>query len=112
MSDENAALYKDDKIRCDGDGLTIRSYYLWGSKRIRYTSIKSVKELPLTGANAVRRWRLWGSGDFLHWWNLDGNRPGKRMALVLDVGRRILPTITPDDPTAVERILKARIART
>ena len=61
--------------------------------------------LPLTGSSTVRRWRLWGSGDFVHWWNLDPNRPRKQAALVLDVGRRVRPTITPDDPEAVERIL-------
>lgn len=111
MSGKKAALYEDAKIRCDRDGLTIRDYYPWGAKRIRYASVKGVKQLPLTGLNSVRRWRLWGSGDLLHWWNLDGNRPGKRVALVLDVGRRIRPTITPDDPSAVERILSARVIR-
>ena len=44
--------------------------------------------------------------------NLDRDRPDKRMAIVLDVGRHIRPTITPDDPTTVEHILEARIART
>lgn len=111
MTENDTPLYQDAKIRCDSDSLTIRNYYLWGAKRIRYASIKRVEQLPLTGANAIRRWRLWGSGDFLHWWNLDGKRPEKRMALVLDVGRHIRPTITPDNPTAVERILEARVAR-
>lgn len=111
MTDKSAALYEDAKIRCDSEGLTIRTYYPWGAKRIHYASIKSVEQLPLAGANAGRRWRIWGSGDFRHWWNLDPNRPGKRMALVLDVGRHIRPTITPDNPVAVEHILDARIAR-
>jgi hypothetical protein len=63
--------------------------------------------MELTGLNAVRRWRIWGSGDFVHWWNLDPKRPSKRMALVLDTGHRICPTITPDDPDAVEQIINA-----
>jgi hypothetical protein len=46
-----------------------------------------------------------GFGDFIHWWNLDPRRPKKNVALVIDVGRRVRPTITPDDPTAVARIL-------
>lgn len=113
MSEKKAALYEDGKIRCDSEGLTIGTYYPWGAKRIRYASIKRIEQLPLTGANAVRRWRIWGSGDvnLRHWWNLDRNRPDKHMALVLDVGRHIRPTITPDDPNAVEQILDARIAR-
>jgi hypothetical protein len=111
MSDEQAAFYEDAEIRCDSGGLTIRRYYPWGAKRIRYESIKRVEQLPLTGVNAVRRWRIWGSGDFLHWWNFDRQRPHKRMALVLDVGRRIRPTITPDAPAAVETVLGTRIPR-
>jgi hypothetical protein len=32
------------------------------------------------------------------------------MALVIDVGRRVRPTITPDDPDVVERVLAERVA--
>ena len=105
----NQAAYDDGEIRCDDQGLSIRRYYLWGTKRIPYTSIEGVQTLPLTGLQNVRRWRLWGSGDFSHWWNLDLRRPNKSVALVIDVGRHIRPTITPDDPTAVARILTEAI---
>ncbi|MFF9510658.1 hypothetical protein ACF1BU_11780 [Streptomyces sp. NPDC014724] len=101
----NTAAYDDGGILCDDQGLTIRRYYPWGTKRILYTSIRGVETLPLTGVNRVRKWRIWGSGDFVHWWNLDPNRPKKSVALVIDVGRRVRPTITPDDPTVVARIL-------
>jgi hypothetical protein len=57
------------------------------------------------GVNGVRRWRIWGSGDLRHWWNLDPRRPSKTVALVLDVGRFVRPTITPNDPATVERLL-------
>ncbi len=70
-----SALYDDGRIRCDGQALTIRRYYLWGAKRIRYTTIRGVQTLPLTGVNKVRRWRIWGTGDLIHWWNLDPGRP-------------------------------------
>lgn len=111
MSRRSAPLYDDGKIRCSAHDVTIRNYYLWGSKRIPFASIRSVQQLPLTGLSAIRRWRLWGSGDFVHWWNLDVKRPGKRVALVLNVGGTVRPTITPDDPAAVERILRAHIGR-
>ena len=109
MGDDHPAIYDDRWITCDEDGLVIRRYYPWGAKRVPYTSIQGVQQLPLTGANKVRRWRIWGSGDFVHWWNFDPSRTRKKIALVRDVGRRIRPTITPDDPQAVERILKEHL---
>lgn len=57
----------------------------------------------------LRRWRLWGSGDFIHWWNLDLKRPEKRVTLAIDIGKTVHPTITPDDPDTVERIVKERL---
>jgi Bacterial PH domain len=100
--DNRVVLYDDGKISCDATGLTIRWYYLWGAKRIPYRSIRAVRRLSL---GTMRRWRIWGSGDLVHWWNLDRRRPHKDVALVLDVGGRVRPTITPDDPEAVERVL-------
>jgi hypothetical protein len=100
-------LYDDGKIACDDRSLIIRWYYLWGAKKIPYTSIRSVEHLSPLG---VRKWRIWGSGDFIHWWNLDRSRPKKELALVIDTGRRIHPTITPDNPRAVDRILTEQIA--
>lgn len=104
------ASYDDGRIRCDDRALSIRGYYPWGTKRIPYTSIRGVQTFPLTGRLwKVRKWRLWGTGDFVHWWNLDTRRPTKTTALVIDVGGRVRPTITPDDPTAVAQILTAAI---
>lgn len=99
------ARYDDGRIACDEDGLRIRWYYPWGGKRVPYAAVRDVREWPLDGVNRIRRWRLWGSGDFVHWWNLDPNRTGKKVALVLDVGRHVRPTITPDDPATVQRII-------
>ena len=104
-----SSLYDVGRIACDERGIVIRGYYLWGPKRIAYSTVKGVTDLPLVGLNAVRRWRIWGSGDFVHWWNLDPRRPSKQMALVLDVGHRVKPTITPDDPDTVRRILREHL---
>jgi hypothetical protein len=109
MDHPDEVRYDDGKVACDEDGLLIRRYYPWGAKRVPYAVMKDVEELPLTGSSAVRRWRIWGSGDFVHWWNLDPGRPGKKVALVVDVGRRVRPTITPDDPDTVVRILRERL---
>jgi hypothetical protein len=84
------ALYDDGEIIGDEVGLLIKRYYPWGSKHILYSSIRSVRHLPIR----VRKWRIWGSG-----------RPKKNVALELDTGHWIRPTITPDDADAVETII-------
>ena len=96
-------LYDDGRVACDETGVVLRRYYPWGSKRIPYTRIRSVTRRPLTGFTG--KWRIWGSGDFVHWWNLDPDRPKKAAAFELHVGGRIVPTMSPDDPDTVERIL-------
>jgi hypothetical protein len=97
-------LYDDGRIACDDSNLIIRRYYPWGSaKRIPYSAIRSVSNWQMTGVGG--KWRIWGSGDFKHWWNLDPGRPNKERALEIHLSGRVLPTITPDDPETVERIL-------
>jgi hypothetical protein len=110
MSGSESSGYDDGGIACTAHGIVIRLYYFpWGNKQIPYTSIRRFRVLPLTGVNRLRKWRLWGSGDLVHWWNCDMRRPQKDVALVLDVGRRVFPAITPDDPAVVERILRQHL---
>jgi hypothetical protein len=68
-------LYDDGLIACDDDGIVIRRYYPWGDKRVAYGSIASVARLTLSPLRG--QWRIWGSGDLVHWWNLDHRRPQK-----------------------------------
>jgi len=106
--DNGAVLYDDGRNACDDDGIVIRWYYPWGGKEIPYSSIRSLQTRRLNG---LRKWRLWGTGDFVHWWNLDRDRPRKRVVLEIDTGHRVRPMITPDDPERVERILAERVGR-
>jgi hypothetical protein len=101
------ALYDDGRVMCDGDGVVLRWYYLWGAKRIPYRAIRAVQEFDLRPVRG--KWRIWGSGDFVHWYNLDPGRPNKQKGIELDVGGRVRPTMTPDDPEAVARILAEHI---
>jgi hypothetical protein len=107
--DNGAMLYDDGRIACGDTSLIIRWYYLWGAKKLPYSSITSVNKRPLTRWRG--RWRLWGSGDFVHWYNLDLGRAKKEIALDVHTGGRIVATITPDDPEAVERILTEHLVR-
>ena len=101
------SLYDDGRITLDDRGLVIRWYYLWGPKEIPYRSIRSIRSFTMSGVRG--KWRIWGSGDFVHWWNLDPGRPGKDTAIEIDTGRRILPTISPDDPATVIRVLEEHV---
>jgi len=107
LGHDDRMLYDDGRIALDDRGLLIRWYYLWGTKRIPYSSIRRVDRLQLGG---WRSWRIWGSGDFRHWFNLDPKRPNKQVALEIHTGSRTVPTITPDDTDAVEQILTAKLA--
>ena len=92
--------YHDRWIECTSDGLRIRAYYFpWGTKRIRYASIKGVDVVDLTPARG--RGRIWGTANFRYWAGLDPQRPRKAQGIILDLGRRVRPFLTPDDPAAV-----------
>lgn len=104
-------LYRDRWIECTTEALIIRGYYFpFGNKKtIAYERIEGMREIamgPLTG-----RGRIWGSGDFRHYLNLDPGRPRKRRALILDLGKFIKPVITPDDTDQVKAIIEARLVK-
>ncbi len=96
-------LYDDGRIACDERGVTIRWYYLWGAKHVPYTAIRNATTRRLTKIRG--KWRIWGSGDLVHWYNLDVSRTRKSTAIELDLGGRVRPVITPDDPDTVTKIL-------
>ena len=99
--------YDDGRIVCTDDGLVIRKYYFpAGDKRVPYGAIDRVRVLPMGGLTGG--YRLWGSGDFVHWFNWDPGRPGKAVKLILDIrGHRAKPVITPDTPADVTAELAA-----
>jgi hypothetical protein len=100
-------LYRDRWIECTDDDIRVRFYYFpFGTKRIPYSRIRSVRRVavsPLRG-----RGRIWGTANPGYWAHLDPGRPRKRTALVLDVGRRVKPFLTPDDCDAVAEVILAR----
>lgn len=93
--------YDDGLVACTDDVLLIRRYYFptGTSKRVPYTKIRSIRRCPAS------KGRIWGTGDFTHWHNLDVQRPHKDTGLIIDTGHRLTPVITPDDPDEVVRVL-------
>ena len=107
MTDE--PLYDDGNLLLDESGVTVRRYYFpWAApKRISYSQIRGVESRAigwLTG-----RGRIWGSAHPRYWLPLDWGRTRKHTLLILDVGRRVRPAVTPDDPELVADLIRTRI---
>ncbi|KZS84387.1 MULTISPECIES: hypothetical protein [Mycobacterium] len=104
------ALYEDAGVLLDDDCITIRRYYFpfATSKRIAYRDIKSIKTEQMGWASG--KGRLWGATDPRYWFPLDVKRGSKNTLLILDVGSRVKPCITPEDPDHVIELLKARVS--
>ncbi len=99
------ARYQDRWIECVDDGIRVRGYYFpWGTKRIPYSSICSLDRFAMTRLRG--KGRIWGSGDLRHWANLDPSRPHKDVGYFVDLGKRVVPMLTPDDPEAFERVVR------
>ena len=99
--------YDDGVLALDGESLVIRGYYFpfGGAKTIRLADVRAVVERPM--GRWTGQWRIWGSSDFRHWWNLDVGRPHKTRAFAIDAGSRTRAAVTPDDPDAFGRALEA-----
>ena len=101
------ARYEDRWITCSDTHVIVRGYYLplGTPKVIPYRDIRSVATVEmrvLTGKG-----RLWGTASPRYWAHLDLRRPWKKTALVLDLGRRVKPFITPAEPDRVREIIEA-----
>jgi hypothetical protein len=93
--------YGDATVRCTVTGVRLRGYYPpWVPKNIPYTSIRSVRRVQIAALRG--RARIWGSANPGLWANFDAARPRKKIALILN------PFITPDDPDAVESVIRER----
>jgi hypothetical protein len=103
-----ADAYDDGSIVCGVDRLEIRSYYFpIGTKSVPYSQIKGLQRIEIKGLFSGK-WRIWGTGNPRYWANLDLKRPTKKAGFVVDLGRRVSPIVTPDDPDAFEAVLRER----
>lgn len=91
--------YRDSLIECTDTEVVIHRYqFLVGTKRIPYSAIRGIERAPL--ALLRGKGRIGGTANPGLWANLDWRRPRKSIALILDVGARVKPFLTPDDPDA------------
>jgi hypothetical protein len=100
--------YRDGRIDCTEAEIRVRGYYFpWGTKSIPYEAIRSLDRFTMSALRG--KGRIWGSGDLRHWANLDPGRPRKSIGFFLDVGRRVIPFLTPDDPDAFEQAVRSHL---
>ena len=101
-----STIYEDRWITCTPVAIRVRAYYFpWGTKSIPYDTIRSVRRVGMGALTG--RGRIWGTASPRYWASLDPRRPRKTTALILDLGRRVRPFLTPDDPDAFEAALRA-----
>lgn len=99
--------YGDATVRCTATGVRLRGYYPpWVTKNIPYASIRSVRRVQTAALRG--RARVWGTANPGLWANFDASRPKKEIALILDLGKKVKPFITPDDPDADEAVIRER----
>jgi hypothetical protein len=99
--------YDDGIIICNAQGIEIRRYYFpAGSKRVAYSQIKGLQRLDMSPLKG--KLRIWGTGNFTIWANLDMQRPHKAVAFIIDNNKRVKPFVTPDDPDAFETVVRER----
>ena len=103
-------LYEDDVVRLDETGITILGYYWpFGRKLIPYDDIDEFSLRPLKAWHG--QFRVHGIDLRGRWYSRDRHRGEKEMAIDLDLGTRIRPVLTPDDPDGVVEILRAQLDR-
>jgi hypothetical protein len=97
--------YNDGKLECTPSALRIHGYYFpWGSKTIPYEAIKNLSRYDMSATRG--KWRIWGTGTFKYWANLDSGRPKKLVAFIVDDGKKVKPFVTPDDPDTFETAVR------
>jgi len=103
------ALYDDGLVMLDGKGVTLRRYYfpLARAKHIPYARIRKIDSRPMNWWTG--KGRLWGTTHPGYWFPLDLSRPRKSGVIVLDLGGRVKPAFTPNDPERVAAIVSQQI---
>ncbi len=97
--------YRDPRVVLDGNELELKGYYFpWGTKRIRDDQVVGVSVRRLGTWSG--RFRIWGTTSPRRWFPLDVGRMTKQVGFEFDLGTRVNPVVTPDDPAAFTAALK------
>jgi len=104
-------LYSDKLIEISNDAITLRKYYFptFSKKIVKISEIEKIvikKPTLMTG-----KFRLWGTGDFFHWFPLDQHRTKREVIFFLSMkNKKIKIGFTVEDSAKVIEILKEKLA--
>ena len=103
-------LYSDKLIVIKKDSILFRYYYFptLSGKLVHFRDIEKIvikKPTFITG-----KYRIWGTGDFIHWFPFDGKRSIRDVIFILyKKNKKIRIGFTVEDSKKVLYILKERI---
>jgi hypothetical protein len=103
---DDETVYDDGRVRVDSDGITLRRYYFptGTAKHIRYSDIRSVDLRPMSWLTG--KGRLWGTSSPRYWLPLEAGRANKHTLMVLDLGGKVSPAFTPDEPERARDLIE------
>jgi hypothetical protein len=102
-------LYDDGGLLLDEDGLTIRRYYFSvGGRKAHPLHRDTARDGSADGLADRQGSRVGHSAPGLLV-PQDLRRAAKRILVVLDVGHRVKPCVTPDDPDRFVELLQGRV---
>lgn len=102
-------IYSDSLVKITNNYILLRKYYFptFTSKRIEFSDIDFVEVVKpglFTG-----KYRIWGTGDFKHWFPLDVHRTKREIIFGIHrKQKRMLIGFTAVDSKAVKSILEGK----
>ncbi|MGB4324394.1 MAG: hypothetical protein WBJ33_03965 [Candidatus Nanopelagicales bacterium] len=93
-----ANIYQDSTVTLTDSQLTLPRYYfpLGAKKAIPLSEVVGVTEFDMTWFWG--KLRIWGTTNPKYWMPLDLGRPKKSVGFIVNVGGRISPAFSPDQP--------------
>ena len=103
-------LYSDKLIEIREDTILFRDYYFptCSSKTLKYSDIEKIEIVNPTIISG--KYRIWGSGDFLHWFPRDTSRSKRDVIYILHKkNKRTRIGFTVENSAMVTELLKQKV---
>ena len=108
---ERKILYADKLIEIREDEIIFHKYYFptMSDKIVKFQDIEKIEVREPILKNG--KFRIWGTGDFQHWFPMDSQRSKREAIYILyRKGKKIRIGFTVEDSEKVTKLLKEKIA--